>query len=59
MWLIASRWASCTACVYTFMVWISPGQRRWAALLANKLRHPRDRRPLTDIRNVFRGPAFD
>ncbi|MFD4256453.1 serine hydrolase domain-containing protein [Streptomyces sp. NPDC058534] len=40
-------------------MWISPGQRRWAILLTNKLYYTRDRRPLTDIRNSFRGLAFD
>jgi CubicO group peptidase (beta-lactamase class C family) len=40
-------------------VWISPRQRRWAVLLTNKLYYTRDRQPLTDIRNVFRGLAFN
>lgn len=40
-------------------MWISPRQRRWALLLTNKLYYTRDRQPLTDIRNTFRGLAFD
>ncbi|MFI9273294.1 serine hydrolase domain-containing protein [Kitasatospora sp. NPDC052896] len=39
-------------------MWISPGQRRWAVLLTNKVFHTRDRQPLTGIRNAFRGLAF-
>lgn len=39
-------------------MWISPAQGRWAALLTNKLRFNRDREPLTEIRNDFRGAAF-
>ncbi|MFE3684274.1 serine hydrolase domain-containing protein [Streptomyces sp. NPDC059095] len=39
-------------------MWISPGRRRWAVLLTNKLYYTRDRQPLTDIRNAFRGLAF-
>ncbi|MEI5099408.1 serine hydrolase domain-containing protein [Streptomyces sp. PmtG] len=40
-------------------MWISPGQQRWAVLLTNKLYYTRDRQPLTDVRNAFRGLAFD
>ncbi|MFE0101319.1 serine hydrolase domain-containing protein [Streptomyces sp. NPDC059009] len=40
-------------------MWISPRQRRWAVFLTNKLYYTRDRQPLTDIRNTFRGLAFD
>ncbi|MGC9382217.1 serine hydrolase domain-containing protein [Streptomyces sp. MH13] len=39
-------------------MWISPAQDRWAVLLTNKLYYTRDRAPLTDIRNTFRGLAF-
>ncbi len=39
-------------------MWISPGQRRWALLLTNKLYYTRDRQPLADVRNAFRGLAF-
>ncbi|KUL33840.1 serine hydrolase [Streptomyces sp. NRRL F-4489] len=39
-------------------LWVSPGQRRWAVLLTNKLYYTRDRRPLTDIRTAFRVLAF-
>jgi len=35
-------------------IWISPGQRRWAVLLTNKVYCTRDREPLTRIRNTFR-----
>ncbi|TGN81302.1 class A beta-lactamase-related serine hydrolase [Streptomyces bauhiniae] len=38
--------------------WISPRQGRWAVLLTNKLYYTRDRQPLTDVRNAFRGLAF-
>ncbi|MFE7213818.1 serine hydrolase domain-containing protein [Streptomyces sp. NPDC001212] len=38
--------------------WISPRQGRWAALLTNKLYYTRDRQPLADVRNAFRGLAF-
>ncbi|MFG2719710.1 serine hydrolase domain-containing protein [Streptomyces sp. NPDC048416] len=39
-------------------MWISPSQQRWAVLLTNKLYFTRDRRPLTDVRNSFRGLSF-
>ncbi|MEU8541138.1 serine hydrolase domain-containing protein [Streptomyces sp. NPDC048717] len=39
-------------------MWISPTQDRWAVLLTNKLYYTRDRQPLTDVRNTFRGLAF-
>ncbi|MEU9290517.1 serine hydrolase domain-containing protein [Streptomyces sp. NPDC048275] len=39
-------------------MWISPHQGRWAVLLTNKLYYTRDRQPLTEIRNAFRGLAF-
>ncbi|MGX4691596.1 serine hydrolase domain-containing protein [Streptomyces sp. JNUCC 63] len=39
-------------------MWISPAVGRWAALLTNKLYYTRDREPLTDVRNAFRGLAF-
>nr|WSW67923.1 beta-lactamase family protein [Streptomyces sp. NBC_00995] len=39
-------------------MWISPGQRRWALLLTNRLYYTRDRQPLADVRNAFRGLAF-
>ncbi|MFJ4006988.1 serine hydrolase domain-containing protein [Streptomyces sp. NPDC090023] len=39
-------------------MWISPRQQRWTVLLTNKLYYTRDRQPLTDIRNAFRGLAF-
>ncbi|MER7044652.1 serine hydrolase domain-containing protein [Streptomyces jumonjinensis] len=39
-------------------MWISPRQDRWAVLLTNKLYYTRDRQPLTEIRNAFRGLAF-
>lgn len=35
-----------------------PGQQCWSVLLTNKLFYIRDRQPLTDIRNAFRGLAF-
>lgn len=40
-------------------MWISPGRRRWAVLLTNKVYYTRDRQPLTDIRNAFRDLSFD
>jgi CubicO group peptidase (beta-lactamase class C family) len=39
-------------------MWISPAKDRWAVLLTNKLYYTRDRQPLTDIRNSFRGLVF-
>ncbi|MFB7779663.1 serine hydrolase domain-containing protein [Streptomyces bauhiniae] len=39
-------------------MWMSPQQQRWAVLLTNKLYYTRDRKPLTDVRNVFRELAF-
>ncbi|MFJ9158104.1 serine hydrolase domain-containing protein [Streptomyces griseoviridis] len=39
-------------------MWISPEQGRWAVLLTNKLYYTRERQPLTDVRNTFRGLAF-
>ncbi|GAA1357684.1 serine hydrolase domain-containing protein [Streptomyces beijiangensis] len=39
-------------------MWISPRQRRWAALLTNKLYYTRERQPLTVVRNAFRALAF-
>jgi len=39
-------------------MWFSPTRDRWAVLLTNKLYYTRDRQPLTDIRNSFRGLAF-
>ncbi len=39
-------------------LWISPTRQKWAVLLTNKLFHTRDRAPLTDIRDGFRGLAF-
>ncbi len=39
-------------------MWISPRRRRWAVLLTNKLYYTRDRQPLADVRNAFRGMAF-
>lgn len=39
-------------------MWISPHQGCWAVLLTNKLYYTRDRQPLTEIRNAFRGLAF-
>lgn len=39
-------------------MWISPAKDRWAVLLTNKLYYTRDRQPLTDIRNSFRGFSF-
>ncbi|MFJ8730566.1 serine hydrolase domain-containing protein [Streptomyces bauhiniae] len=39
-------------------MWLAPRQQRWAVLLTNKLYYTRDRQPLTEIRNAFRGLAF-
>ncbi|MFK4544654.1 CubicO group peptidase (beta-lactamase class C family) [Streptomyces tendae] len=39
-------------------MWISPHQGRWAVLLTNKLYYTRDRQPLTEVRNAFRGLCF-
>ncbi|MFQ6141692.1 serine hydrolase domain-containing protein [Streptomyces seoulensis] len=39
-------------------MWISSAEGRWAVLMTNKLYYTRDRAPLTDIRNTFRGLAF-
>ncbi|MFD7288547.1 serine hydrolase domain-containing protein [Streptomyces sp. NPDC059863] len=39
-------------------MWISPQQDHWEILLTNKIYYARDRQPLTDIRNSFRGLAF-
>ncbi|MDH6136444.1 CubicO group peptidase (beta-lactamase class C family) [Kitasatospora sp. MAA4] len=40
-------------------MWISPKQDRWAILLTNKLYYTRDRQPLTDVRDAYRGLVFD
>ncbi|OIJ91359.1 serine hydrolase [Streptomyces sp. MUSC 14] len=39
-------------------MWVAPADDRWAVLLTNKLYYTRDRQPLTDVRNAFRGIVF-
>ncbi|MEU0017483.1 serine hydrolase domain-containing protein [Streptomyces rochei] len=40
-------------------MWISPTKCRWAVLLTNKLYYTRERGPLTEVRNTFRGLALN